>query len=127
MRNHRRRTEATKLAQERREREDQAPRLRDLCPDLSSLRLEIAEVREGEEDGADHVRRIVVDHAPALFELPCIDRACQSGGHDLTDEVLRALKSKQEQFEGSHTCGGSLGENGCGRVLIYTAIASYRA
>lgn len=126
MRNHRRRTETARLARERREREDSAPRLADLCPTLQELRFEIAEVRAGDQNGADHIRRIVVEHAPALFEMPCIDRSCKDGGHDLTSEVLEALRAHQKRFEGQHACRGSLGAGSCKRVMRYVAYASYR-
>ena len=81
----RRVSEAALRAADRRRREDDAPRLHDAVPALDSLRLEIEERRGGGVlAGGTHIRRIMVEHAPALFDLPCGDRTCKDGGHDLT-------------------------------------------
>ena len=123
----RRVSEAALRAADRRRREDDAPRLRGAVPALDSLRLEIEERRGGGVlAGGAHIRRIMVEHAPALFDLPCGDRACKDGGHDLTRTILGALQRGEPRFEGEDRCSGSLGEAPCGSVLRYVGIATYR-
>jgi len=67
---YRKQSEAALRFAERRRREDDAPRLSAEVPRLLTLRLEIEE-RSGGSVVAEpvHVRRIVVEHAPALFFL----------------------------------------------------------
>jgi hypothetical protein len=120
-----RNTEAARRFAERRRREDEAPRLLARVPDLATLDLEISE-RKGEAAAeAAHVRRIVVVSAPALFEIPCGDPACQDGGHDLTHPVLRALERRERRFEGEDACHGRLGASPCGRTLRWVGRAGY--
>jgi hypothetical protein len=76
--------------------------------------------------GTSHIRRIVVENAPALFIVPCADRSCTDGGHDLTREIMQALNQKREKFEGTNTCQGNVRTAHCGSVLKYTATATYR-
>src|SRR5436190_21362789 len=97
----RRHSEAAQRAAERRKREDDAPRLRATVPKLESLELEFRESRAGVQMAdVTHKRRVVVERAPALFELPCQDSACRDGGHDITREVMRALQDGLERFHG---------------------------
>jgi hypothetical protein len=125
----RKRREALERARARREREDGFARLRDAVPGLETLRLEVT-VFEADRPIAEatHVRRVVVDNAPALFEIPCTDRLCEDGRHVLTEDVLRGLRTGRQRFEGAATCSGSgrNGSRGCTRVLRYVAIAGYR-
>jgi hypothetical protein len=126
--NRRRHTEATARAIERRQREDEAPRLKQRISALKELRLEIEERADGGTNiVARHIRRIVVDRAPALFMIPCSESRCHEGGHDLTDEIMRALGSKSTDFQGEDRCFGQLGmgPGSCGRVLNYAAHAEY--
>jgi hypothetical protein len=122
----RRQSEASLRYAERKRREDEAPRLATEVPALRELRLEIEE-RSGGSLVAEpvHVRRIVVEHAPALFILPCGDSRCKDGGHDITHAVLRSLHAKEERFEGQDLCSGSQGSGQCSRALHYVAIATY--
>src|SRR6185312_1287896 len=84
---------------ERRRREDEARRLRDELPRLRTLKLEVEEHRrEATIAETKHVRHIIVDRAPALFELPCNDPACREGGHDLTDVMIQRLRSGATEF-----------------------------
>jgi hypothetical protein len=123
----RRDTEAADRFAERRRREDAAPRLSEVVPRLESLRLELREARGGAAlSGMSHVRPVVVERAPALFELVCQDPSCRDGGHDITWPVLRALKEGVERFEGDDACRGQVGSADCRRVLQYVAIATYR-
>ncbi len=110
---------------ERRRREDDAPRLSDEVPDLRSLRLEIEERSGVAGTQPKHIRRFVVDRAPALFLVPCGDPRCVDGEHDLTATVMRALRARQTSFQGTDECTGSVGLGACGRVLHFDAIAEY--
>jgi hypothetical protein len=119
--------EAAQRFAERRQRENEAVRLREQVPHLDSLRLEIKEHRDGgiAADGA-HIRRIVVEHAPALFVLPCGDPSCKDGGHDVTHSIVRALTQGTTKFEGENACQGYVGSANCSRVLHFVAFATYR-
>jgi hypothetical protein len=111
---------------DRRRREDEAARLRAEVPRLESLVLEIQETGPGGGlVDQRHIRRIVVEHAPALFDLPCVDRSCEDGGHDVTLEVMRRLREGAARFNGEHTCSGQRGGGQCGRVLRYMGVATY--
>ena len=126
MANARRNTEAAQRMAARRQREEESPRLRAEIPRLQSLKLEIDEKRGEVLAGAAHVRHIVVDHAPALFVLHCSDRDCKDGGHDVTREVMAALRRGETTFEGSHVCDGRVGPRECGAMLRYVGSAVYR-
>jgi hypothetical protein len=110
---------------ERRQREVDAPRLCTEAPDLLSLRLEIEE--QGGSSRPRYIRHIVIGTAPALFFLPCGDPRCVDGGHDVTAEVMRALRAHSQSFKGTDGCLGSVGSSACGGVLHFDAIAEYRA
>jgi hypothetical protein len=121
-------SEASLQQAERRQREDQAPRLIDEVPSITSLRLRIEESRgESTIAEAGHVRPVVVASAPALFEFPCGDKSCKGGGHDFTNILMQRLRAKDPQFEGDHACEGSLGsaEAPCNRVMRVIATATY--
>jgi hypothetical protein len=124
MMNYRKNSPAAQRFAERRRREGDAPRLCEQVPNLLSLRLEIEE-RSG-VTGTAHVRRIVVDRAPALFLVPCGDPRCTDGEHDLTTTVMRALRSQEKSFQGTDECTGSVGLSACARVLHFDAVAEYR-
>ena len=122
-----RQSEAAARSAERRRKEDAAPRLREEVPQLESLRLEIQERRADTPIAeSSHVRKIPVEHAPALFELPCHDAFCTEGGHDMTHLILQSLKAGQTEFEAEDACSGHTGTAPCQRVLRYVATATYR-
>jgi len=125
--NFRRGRAAAERLNERRRREDEAPRLAAVIPDLESLRLEVSEKR-GDIGIAEvsHIRRVVVEHAPALFLIPCGESACRDGGHDVTRAVLRGLEQKSTRFEGDDPCSGQTGTAPCARTLVFTAFATYK-
>jgi hypothetical protein len=124
--NNRKQREAAERLAERRKREDAAPRLTAEVPRLQSLTLEIQETSEGSSVAEPtHVRRIVVQHAPALFVLPCGDSRCKDGGHDVTHAVMRPLRAGETRFEGQDACAGSLGTAPCTRVLNFVGTATY--
>jgi hypothetical protein len=123
-----RKTSAAALrSAERRQREDEAPRLGQEVPELESLRLSIEERSVGSALSAPkHVRHIVVATAPALFLVACGDPRCTDGGHDITSEVMSALHARRESFDGEQECRGMLGPSPCTRVIAFTAEAGYR-
>jgi hypothetical protein len=108
---------------ERRRREDDAPRLSDQVPGLTSLEFVIEE-RSG-MTGTKHIRRFMVDRAPALFLVPCGDPRCTDGEHDLTTSVMYSLRARERSFRGTDDCTGSIGTSVCGRVVTFDATAEY--
>jgi hypothetical protein len=122
----RRQSEGALRFAERRKREDEAPRLSAEVPGLQSLALEIEERTEGGPVAEPtHVRRVVVEHAPALFVLSCGEVRCKDGGHDVTYTIMRALRAGETRFEGQDVCNGSVGTGQCSRVLRFVAVATY--
>jgi hypothetical protein len=120
------RSEAALRFSERRQREEEAPRLRERVPSLATLRLDIAEGRGATNSDPKHSRIILVDTAPALFSLTCADHACKDGGHDLTSSVLRGLLSGATRFDVDDLCYGSIGTAECGRNMHVQVTATYR-
>jgi hypothetical protein len=109
---------------ERRQREDEAPRLSAAAPHLASLRLEIEE--QGASAQPKYIRRIVIETAPALFFLPCADARCVDGGHDVTASVMGALRCHTHSFDGASDCVGSVGPSACARTIHFNVFAEYR-
>ena len=108
---------------DRRRREDEAPKLLVQVPGLTRLELEIEE-RSG-AGGTKHIRRFALDNAPALFLVACGDPRCLDGEHDLTMDVMRALRARQESFHGSDDCAGAIGSSPCARVVHFEGTAQY--
>jgi hypothetical protein len=109
---------------ERRQREDDAPRLSAEAPHLLSLRLEIEE--QGASAQPKYIRRVVIDTAPALFFLPCADPRCVDGGHDVTAFVMRALRCHTQSSDGTNDCVGSVGSSACARTIHFNVVAEYQ-
>ena len=122
----RRTSEAALRSVERRRREDTAPRLAQEVPRLETLVIQMADGEGGTLGAIDHVRRVVVASAPAMFENVCGNRACKDGGHDLTSEIMHALRAGQTRFEGRDACHGTVGSSHCANVLTYVATATYK-
>lgn len=123
----RRPSEASIRYADRKRREDEAPRLAELFQNLQSLGLEVTERRGGAPLAeAGYIRRIVVEHAPALFLLPCGDPSCRDGGHDVTHAVLSGLRTGAARFEGHDACSGTIGTSQCSRELHWVATATWR-
>jgi hypothetical protein len=119
--------EVTRRTAERRQREDEAPRLAVTIPALQGLRLEVLEHSSSiSHPEHTHVRHVVVANAPALFVMPCHDTHCKDGGHDLTQEILAALGRRNARFEGEDVCRGMVGSAGCSRILGYVGVATYQ-
>jgi hypothetical protein len=125
MMNSRRGNEQALRFEERRRREDDAPRLREQVPSLVSLQLNVDDC-SGVAGGTTYIRRVVVDQAPALFVVPCGDPHCVGGEHDLTMGIMRSLRSHETSFRGNDECRGTVGLGSCLRVLRFTAAAAYQ-
>ncbi len=125
MRTGRRQSAAAQRSDERRLREDEAPRLSSKIPDLLSLTLAIEDRSDSSVAQPKHVRHVVVARAPALFLIVCSDPNCKDGGHDVTDSIMRALSRHETAFHGEDRCYGALGPSPCTRVLHYDAVANY--
>ncbi len=112
--------EAKQRSLERRKREDDAARLIDEVRRLGSLDIEI------DDGGNRYIKRVVVERAPALFDLPCPEKTCTNGGHDITRAMMQALRASATRFEGEDTCRGEIPSGRCGRVIKFVAKATYR-
>lgn len=125
---HPRFSEANERRRQRQEREDAAPRLATEVPNLATLRLVVSFHRNDLEMQPAHTRVVVVERAPALFNIPCADKECRDGGHDFTHEILANLRQKKGSFKGTAMCNGELGSAGarCRGELRYEATATYR-
>ena len=126
----RRNNEAAERAKRRQEAEDDAPRLAAEIPSLATLRMVIA-YRRGEIPVADsaHVKIVMVARAPALFVLPCSNRDCRDGGHDVTSLVMQGLRAGKTKFTGEDQCRGALGSAGtpCTGTGTFEAEATYNS
>ncbi len=122
-----RNTEALERRRERQQREDSAPRLSTEVPALKNLRLVISYHRGDVAVQPGHTRVVVVQRAPALFQVTCADKECKNGGHDITEDVMNHLRAGDKVFSGSATCDGELGTppTRCGSELRYEAEATY--
>jgi hypothetical protein len=112
-------------AQERRRREDDSPRISALFPELLGLKISVEE--RSATATPKYIRRIVVTSAPAMFLLPCSDPHCSDGGHDVTTEILAALRAQKKTFGGTHECNGTIGSTPCHRTIWYEAEADFKA
>jgi hypothetical protein len=124
MRMSKKQSEAAQRYAERRQREDEAPRLKSVAPELVSLSVEVEDGSGAGMAASRHVRHVVVESAPALFVIPCGEQRCD-GGHDVTYAVLGALRERRTSFDGVDECRGSVGMNPCMRILRYHAVAEY--
>lgn len=115
---------AAVCAQERRRREDDAPRISAVFPDLIGLKISVEE--RCTTATPKYIRRIVVGSAPAVFLLPCSDPHCSEGGHDVTTEMTNSLRARKTAFSGTHECNGTIGATPCHRTIWYDAEAEYR-
>lgn len=121
-----RQREAIERRRVRQENEDNAPRLITEVPQLRSLRLSLSFYRDNHVVQPAHARLIVVASAPALFRVPCAERECQHGGHDVTQQILGSLRTLNVAFSGKSTCSGERGASGyCGSELRFEGQATY--
>jgi hypothetical protein len=111
---------------ERREREDAAPRLQSQVARLATLSIEIDDhLGTTEMAVTRYVRHVVVQRAPALFQIPCSEAGCEDGGHDVTREVMHALRAGEAVFSGEDVCFGWRGNDRCDRVMHFVGRATY--
>lgn len=123
MNDKRKKSPAALRSTERREREDEAPRLRVYVPDLLTLQLAIIE-QSGTSQRL-HKKHIIVNTAPALFTIDCGDERCEHGGHDITTHVMSALRSHKATSQGDHYCEGTTGSAQCTRKINFELFAQY--
>lgn len=124
----RRNPEALTRSRSRKQKDDVARRLSEVLPELASLQLEISEIPAPTAEPRDIVsyrKHIIVDRAPARFELPCHDHKCD-GAHNITQNVLGALRRKERCIEGSDPCGGQTKLGACPYEMQYVIMATYR-
>ena len=108
-------------------REDAAPRLAELAPQVATLRLILEEQRAGGAKlGLSYVRPIVVSSAPAYFGIRCMEPRCD-GRHELTEAILEALRLRLHDFKAESACSGIVNNALCQRILVYTCEATYHA
>lgn len=108
------------------QREDAAPRLSAVVPNLKTLALALKDAVDDRSAALNsRIQHIIVARAAALFEVACSEPKCEGGGYDLTSDVLYALQRGETSFQGTSQCLGSIGQQGCRRVLYYTAEATY--
>ncbi len=119
MMNHKRGREVPQHVVDRRRREDEAPRLHAEVPHVLTLSLAIEERRPSGTIAARHVRRVVVQSAPALFVLPCGAPQCDGGVHEISFAVLRELRRGSATFEGETSC------DRCDCALFHAGTATY--
>lgn len=110
----------------RAERETYAGTLLAKVPDLVVLDIAVHESRPGGCYDSRYIRRVVVSHAAALFELACTQADCEDGGYDITREVLASLAAHRTRFEGEQSCRGRGKVLDCTQVLRCVATAKYR-
>jgi len=123
---HGRNAEAQERYQQRQQRENEAPRLAAEFPSLKSLKLNMTFLRGEGAAQSSHVRVIVIERAPAVFHVPCADRACRGGGHELTPIVMAALREKKTSFSGTAPCDGTTTAGlACTGELKFEATATY--
>ncbi len=112
---------------ERWKREDEAPRLRELFPDLVALQLQTRERQHADsKGGVSCTRPIAVGSAGALFEVRCGNPKCDNPGHDITSWVIGALRRGETNFDGDDPCSGLVGQHECTRVLHFVVSATWR-
>lgn len=124
----RRNPEALIRSRARKSNDDVARRLLDVAPDLASLALEIAEVPDAAAEARDAVhyrKHIIIERAPARFELPCHDHKC-NGAHNITQSVLHALQRRERVAEGRDPCGGETKIGACPYEMQFVIVATYR-
>lgn len=110
------------------QREDAAPRLSTLVPNLTTLSLQLKDAMDDTSAPANsRVQHIIVARAAALFEVACSEPKCEGGGYDLTSEIMFALRRNDELFNGTAHCNGMVGQNQCRCTLYYSAKATYSA
>ena len=119
-------SDSSRARTERWKREDDSPRLKDVIPSITRLRIELTEYADNRSvTDSQRVQHYVVERAAAHFEIPCSDARCEDGGHDLTSVVMSALRASRHTFEDEDPCRGYVGEHACGRTLKFTGYVEF--
>lgn len=101
------------------------PRLSQLFPSLTSLRIDATE--ENLMSSIRVRKEFLVARARASFEIRCGDESCEGGGYDITAMVLRALEAREERHQGSQACRGAAASVPCRRKIRFELFAAYQA
>ena len=112
---------------EQRRREDEAARLTEMVPGITSLSIRVTESRPDVASSiTPYIKHFVIASAPAMFEIRCSEQRCD-GVHVLTDEIVDKLRRFQTGFKCEAPCTGLLGagEHPCNRVLHCHVDATY--
>jgi hypothetical protein len=120
------RAETAQRIADRRQRENDAPRLHDVVPRLSALQIAFSDGEAGAIAGVAHLRRVVIERAPALFSQRCANPSCK-GEHEITSELMAGLRRGEERIVGEDPCLAPVGSSSCHWVLSYVATANYAA
>lgn len=72
-----------------------------------------------------YVQHVVVERAPALFDVPGSQAGCEDRSHDVTNAVMSALFEDKRESSGEHMCFGYRGSDRCERVLSLAGHATY--
>ena len=111
---------------ERWDRENAAPRLKELVPGLKSLKLSLVEQRATRDiGGTRRTQHVIVETASTRFEVACGESGCTGGGHDLTSTASAQLRQRQRTFGGTSTSQGYVKDRPCDRQLEYSFVAEY--
>lgn len=117
---------ATSRASERRERERAAPLLCEEAPGLLSLAVEVTESGQGPGvPDNTYTRRFALETAPALFLFACGEHLCEGGGHDISLQVMAALRVRRSRLRGETTCPGMVGDRACTRKIRFELTATF--
>ena len=100
-----------------------AARLTVAVPGLATLRIDVHE--HSATGCVTYKKHVVVGSAPALFVLPCGDKRCVRGGHDITASIMHALDARETSGEGAHICAGETGTAACRRRMLFYFVAEY--
>ena len=111
---------------ERQEREDRAGKLLLRAPDLTSLSIVVHETRpDGCVSDSHYTRRVVLEQAPALFEVPCSDPACEDGGYEVTWESSTPSPLASGSSRASSHAGGDAVRSTAAGSSRFVATATY--
>jgi hypothetical protein len=117
--------DASPQRSERWERENAAARLKDISPQLESLRLSLVERRADRDiPGTRRIQHVIVATASSRFEIPCGEDRCD-GRHDISVAMTNQLRAGRDKFNGSSECNGTAVNRPCDRVLDYSFEAVY--
>jgi hypothetical protein len=71
-----------------------------------------------------YTRHVVVATGPAMFAVRCTEPRCD-GRHELTNNIMNALRKGLRHYEGESVCQGNVGDLACDRTLLYFVDAEF--